>query len=253
MQPGEDAVSVQRRIDRLVAIGMALVLFVAGCATGRRNLDQAMQMPRTPQPLPAAVAEPYTLGYPDVVEVTIRGQADPTNPSVIGVDGRIDLGRRGRAYVEGQTPEQAVRTVAEQAHVSPDRVRLQIQEYKSRQIYLLGEVASLRRTVPYQGPETAADMLRRVGGIAPGAQPSEVHVIRSHIQDGKSPEVFHVDLRAIFLKHDERTNVVLQPFDQVYVGETRRSRLTKCFPAWLQPIYERLLGLKSGEEKGNEQ
>jgi protein involved in polysaccharide export with SLBB domain len=253
MQSGEDAVSEQRRIGRLVAIATALALSVGGCSTSHRNLDQAMQTPRAPQPLPAAVAEPYTLGYPDVVEVTIRGQADPTNPSVIGVDGRIDLGRRGRAYVEGQTPEQAVRTVAEQAHVSPDRVRLQIQEYKSRQIYLLGEVASLRRTVPYQGPETAADMLRRVGGIAPGAQPSEVHVIRSHIQDGKSPEVFHVDLRAIFLKHDERTNVVLQPFDQVYVGETRRSRLTKCFPAWLQPIYERLLGLKSGEEKGNEQ
>jgi polysaccharide export outer membrane protein len=252
MQPGEDAATEQRRIGRLVAIATALALFVGGCAT-QRSLDQAMQTPHGPQPLPVAVAEPYTLGYPDVLEVTIRGQADPPTPSAIGVDGRIDLGRRGRAYVEGQTQEQAARTVAAQAHVPPDRVRLQIQEYKSRQIYLLGEVANLRRTVPYQGPETTSNLLRRVGGIAPGAQPSEVRVIRSHIQVGRAPEVFDVDLQAIFLKHDERTNVVLQPFDQVYIGETRQSKLTKCLPTWLQPIYERLLGLKSGEEKGNQQ
>jgi protein involved in polysaccharide export with SLBB domain len=89
-----------------------------------------------------------------------------------------------------------------------------------------------------------ADLLKRVGGITPSTQPSEVHVIRSHIQDGHAPEVFHVDLRAIYLKHDDRTNLVLQPFDEVYVGETRQSRLTKCFPNWLKPLYEGLLGLK---------
>ncbi len=253
MQPGEDAASEQRRIGGFVAIAMALALPVCGCATSLRDLDQAMQTSGASQPLATAVAEPYTLGYPDVLGVTIRGQADPPSPCVIGVDGRINLGKRGRAYVEGQTLDQAVRTVAEQAAVPPNRVEMHVEEYKSRQIYLLGQVASLRRSVPYQGPETVADFLRRVGGMAPGAQPSEVHVIRSHIQDGQSPEVFHVNLQAIFLKHDERTNVVLQPFDQVYVGETRRSKLTKCFPKWLQPIYEALLGLKSSEEKGNGQ
>ncbi|HEY1861990.1 MAG TPA: hypothetical protein VGG61_16630 [Gemmataceae bacterium] len=236
-------------MGRLAAIAIALALTVCGCATNRRNLDQAMQTPRVAQSLPTAVSEPYTLGYPDVLGVTIRGQADPPSPCVIGVDGRINLGQRGRAYVEGQTLDQAVRTVADQAAVPPNRVEMHVEEYKSRQIYLLGQVASLRRSVPYQGPETVADFLRRVGGIAPGAQPREVHVIRSHIQDGRSPEVFHVDLQAIFLKHDERTNVFLQPFDQVYVGETRRSRLTKCLPKWLQPVYERLLGLKSDDEK----
>jgi protein involved in polysaccharide export with SLBB domain len=247
MQPGEAAASERRRISRLVAIGTVLAVFVCGCATNRRHLDQAMETPRPSQPASIDAAEPYTLGNPDVLEVTIRGQADPPSPSVVGVDGRINLGQRGRAYVEGYTLDQAVLAVADLAHVSPDRVHVQIREYKSRQIYLLGEVASLRRTVPYQGPETAADFLRRAGGISPGALPSEVHIIRSHIQEGEAPEVYHVDLQAIFLKHDERTNVVLQSFDQVYVGETRRSRLTKCLPNWLQPVYEKLLGLKSAE------
>jgi polysaccharide biosynthesis/export protein len=249
MQPGEDAGSERHKIGRLVAIGTALALSLCGCATSGRNFDQAMQTPRLAQPAFAGPAAPYSLGYPDLLEVTIRGQADPPSPSLIGVDGRIDLGPRGRAYVEGQTLDQAVRTVADVARVAPERVSLQVREYKSQQIYLLGEVASLRRTVPYQGPETVTDFLRRVGGITPGAQPRDVHVIRSHIQDGQSPEVFHIDLQAISVKHDERTNLILLPFDQVYIGESRRSKLTKCFPNWLQPIYELLLGLKPDGER----
>jgi protein involved in polysaccharide export with SLBB domain len=202
-----------------------------------------MQAPRPALSASTAPAAPYRIGYPDALEVTIRGQADPPTPSIVGVDGRIDLGGRGRAYLEGQTLDQAVRTVAEQAGVSPERVSLHVTEYNSQQIYLLGEVVSLRRTAPYQGPETVVDFLQRVGGMAAGAQPKEVHVIRSHIQDGQAPEVFHVDLRAILAKNDDRTNVVLQPFDQVYISETRRAKLTKCLPKWLQPIYEKLLGL----------
>jgi protein involved in polysaccharide export with SLBB domain len=243
MQPGEDAASERRKIGRLVAIGTVLTLTVCGCATQSGSLDQVLQTPGPAQPAPATPPAPYSVGYPDVLAISIRGQADPPSPSVVGVDGRIDLGRRGRAYVEDQTLEQAARSVADQAGVSPERVAVQVQEYNSQQIYLLGEVISLRRTAPFQGPETVTDFLQRVGGIAPGAQPREVHVIRSHIQDGRSPEVFHIDLKAITAKHDDRTNVVLQPFDQVYIGETRRSKMTKCLPKWLQPLYEKLLGL----------
>jgi protein involved in polysaccharide export with SLBB domain len=200
---------------------------------------------QAPLPAPAAAVEPYTLGCPDVIEVHLQGQ--PPMSCVVGVDGRVDLGARDRARVEGETLTQASATIAAAAGVAPDQVRLSVREYKSRQIYLTGEVAGRHRTVPYQGPETVADLLRRVGGVTPGAETGDVHVIRSHIADGQAPEDFRVDLRAILLDHDDRTNLVLQPFDQVYVGETRKARLTKCFPRWLRPAYERLLGLKSAE------
>ncbi len=195
---------------------------------------------------PLAV-EPYTLGCPDVLEVSLIGQTDAPHRCAVGVDGRIEVGNLGRVRVEGQTSAQAVEAIAATARVAPNHVRLRILEYKSRQIYLSGEVAGRHRTVPYQGPETVAELLQRAGGVTPGAEARDVHVIRSHITDGQAPEDFHVDLHALYIDHDDKTNLALQPFDQVYVGETRKSSLSKCFPAWLRPTYQRLFGLKQHE------
>jgi protein involved in polysaccharide export with SLBB domain len=220
-------------------------LLFCGCAANQKRIGRAMQTPGPPPP--AAAVEPYTLGCPDVIEVRFQGQTGSPIPCAVGVDGRIELGDRSRVRVEGQTQAQASRTIAAAAGLPPDRVRVSVRDYKSRQIYLSGEVAGLHRTVPYQGPETVADLLRRVGGVTSGAATGDVHVIRSHIIDGQAPEDFHVDLRAIYLDHDDRTNLILQPFDQVYVGETRKSSLTKCFPRWLRPAYEKLFGLKRND------
>jgi protein involved in polysaccharide export with SLBB domain len=246
MQTAEDAVSRGRNFARRSLPALVLgTLFLCGCASSHKRIDNAMQTPRAPQS--AASFEPYTLGCPDVLEVGVIGQTDAPNRCTVGVDGCIDLGTLGRVRVEGQTSGQAVESIAAAAGLAPNRVRLRMLEYKSRQIYLSGEVAGKHRTVPYQGPETVADLLQRAGGVTPGAETGDVHVIRSHITDGQAPEDFRVDLRAIYVDHDERTNLLLQPFDQVYVGETRKSSLTKCFPRWLRPTYERLLGLKRNE------
>jgi hypothetical protein len=86
--------------------------------------------------------------------------------------------------------------------------------------------------------------LRRVGGIAPGAEPNDVYVVRAHVADSQRPEVFHVDLKAILLRHDDKTNVRLLPFDQIYVGESRQAQIDRWVPPWLRPVYEALWGIR---------
>ena len=49
------------------------------------------------------------------------------------------------------------------------------------------------------------------------------------------PGVFNILTR---LKHDHRTNIRLLPFDQVYVGETRRAQIEKAIPPWLRRMYQ---------------
>ena len=66
------------------------------------------------------------------------------------------------------------------------------------------------------------------------AEPREVHVVRANVAIGRRPEVFPVDLAAILTRGDAKTNVPLQPYDQVYVGETRRSNWAKYLPPWMQ-------------------
>jgi hypothetical protein len=93
-------------------------------------------------------------------------------------------------------------------------------------------------------------VLKRAGGITPGAEPNDVHVVRSHIADGQAPEIFSIDLRAILLRQDQRTNIRLQAYDEVFIGETTQSSLKTCVPRWLQPVYEKLVGLYRPESSG---
>jgi protein involved in polysaccharide export with SLBB domain len=122
-------------------------------------------------------------------------------------------------------------------------VRVRVAEFNSQQLYLFGEVTGLQRAVPYRGAETVLDLLQRVGGITPGASLGDIEVVRTHVADGKAPEVFYVDLAAIVLKHDQHSNLRLEPFDQIYVGESRRSRLTCSLPPWLRPLYKTVCGM----------
>jgi protein involved in polysaccharide export with SLBB domain len=136
------------------------------------------------------------------------------------------------------------RVLAASLKLPPEAIRVRVVEFQSQQIYLFGEVIDLPRAVPYQGPETVLDLLQRVGGITPGAAPGDVQVVRTHISEGRPPEVFHVNLRAIVANQDQRTNVRLQPYDRVHVGQTRKACLEKCVPPWLRPAYQFLCGLR---------
>jgi polysaccharide export outer membrane protein len=180
------------------------------------------------------VAETYRVGCPDVVELEITQRPEFTGRYEVTADGRINLGDYGKPRLEGRTLLEAATLIAAETGVSPASVRILVSEYRSQHVLLFGEVTGKQRSVPYRGPETVLDLLQRVGGITPGAAPSDVYVVRPHIGDNHRPEVFHVDLDAIVLKQDHRTNLRLQAFDQVYVGETRQAKIENALPPWLR-------------------
>ena len=131
-------------------------------------------------------------------------------------------------------------------------VSVRVAEFKSQQLYLFSDVPGLQHVVPYQGPETIVDLLQRVGGISSHCSPDEIQVVRAHVADGAPPETFHVDLAAIVFKHDPKTNVPLQPFDQIYFGQSRESTILNLCSPWFQPLYHKLCGI-ARREKANQQ
>jgi protein involved in polysaccharide export with SLBB domain len=147
-----------------------------------------------------------------------------------------------RLHVDGLTAPEVARAAADRLELPAEQVRVGIIEYNSQELYLFGGVAGQERAVPYQGPETILHLLQRVGGVAPGAAIGNIQVVRSHVADGTSPELFQVDLTAILLHGDEKTNMCLEPFDQIYIGQTKRSCLKTALPPWLQALCERLTG-----------
>jgi protein involved in polysaccharide export with SLBB domain len=147
-------------------------------------------------------------------------------------------------------------TIGAEVGVNPQEIRVRVLEFRSQHVLLFGEVAGHQRSVPYRGQETVLELLQRVGGITPGAAPDDVYVVRPHLGDNRRPQVFHVDLHAIVMKQDQRSNIRLLPYDQIYVGETRQARVENALPPWLRVISQALWdtrppGVKSQQSMQN--
>ena len=227
------------------ALALALCL-LGGWALGRPHLDEALRAEAGRPDRNQGVANHYLIGCPDVLEVTVAGRPEWSGTHTVKADGRIGLAHLGRVRVEGLTVLEVAERIADRVGLPPGAVRIRVAGYNSQQVYLVGEVTGLQRAVAYEGPETVLDLLQRTGGITAGAAPGEVHVIRPGVAEGQPPQVFHIDLEAIVLRHDQQTNVRLQPFDQVYVGESRQSCFARCVPPCLRSLYDSLSGMRRG-------
>lgn len=217
--------------SRLLAPLLALL---GGCAGNHGQIEQALRAQHSPRAHSHQIAERYQAHCPDLLQVEIAGLPQFTGPRRIGPDGRINLGDAGRPHVDGETTPDIVRTVAESVGVPADRVRVTIAEYNSQYLYVFGQVPGSQRVVPYQGPETVLDLLHRTGGLPAGSDVGDVTIVRPHVAEGKTPEIFHIDLAAIVLRKDPDTNILLEPFDQIHIGQSRRSSRHDCLPPWLR-------------------
>jgi protein involved in polysaccharide export with SLBB domain len=224
------------------ALGSILSL-VAGCAAGAK-IDQALLADHNPAAHTESIHTHYLVHCPDTLKVHLLAPAPWDGQLTVGTDGRVRLGQEVPLRVEAQTTEEIARHLADQLHVKPDQVQVKVAGFNSQQLYVFGEVAGLQRAVAYQGPETVIDLLQRVGGLTEGSAPGEVQVVRSHVADGKAPEVFTIDLAAILLHKDQHSNIQLQPFDQIYIGQNKKSCIARCFPPWLRPTFETVWGMK---------
>jgi polysaccharide export outer membrane protein len=181
--------------------------------------------------------------------VTLNGSSGGVWQFRVELDGRIDCGAFEGVRVEGQTTSEIAHNLENCLHLKPSQIGVRVVGYESQHVYLYGQVNGPNRPVPYEGPESVVSLLQRTGGITKGAADGDIHVIRSHVTDGKAPEVFDVKLEDILKKHDQTTDVTLQPYDQIYVGQSRKSLLQSSIPPMLRPVYELIFGLNQSENK----
>jgi protein involved in polysaccharide export with SLBB domain len=230
---------------RHCALGACIAcLVLSGCADCR-FLTQRCPQPDNPDaaasaPTPAAA---YRIGCPDVLVVSFADFPDWNVLAAVDLDGRLKLESPGSVSAEGRTLNDVRADLARLAGVAPDRVAVDLAAARSSRIFIQGPIRGRTRIVPYQGPEPVLEFLTRVGGLPPGSKLNQVYVVRPNVAAGSRPEVFRVDVSAVLIDNDQTTNVLLQPSDEVYIGETSRSVLSRALPNWLGPLYRRFIGL----------
>lgn len=223
-----------RNIVRAAQVMAILLGGVSGCAATEGSVRSALKSPPT---APSAETVPvYTLACPDAIDITFANRPQLSGRYSIEPDGAVSVAGVGRVALAGGTTMSAETQLASAAQEPPGTVHVAVGEHRSRLLFLIGPGAESEQAVPYQGAETVVDLLRRTGGLSAQAKPDEVHVIRPHVAAGRRPEVFDVDLAAILLAGDATTNVTLQPYDQIYVGMTRRSALARYMPGGGPPF-----------------
>jgi hypothetical protein len=196
----------------------------------------------------AAASPPaYAIGCPDVLAVRFADAPQLDCLCSVDLDGRLPVNDTVRPRVEGGSTTDARRAIAAAAGCDPSRVSVTVAEARTGRLHLFGPEQNRQRVVPYIGAERLVDFLHRSGCSDAGcADWRDVCVVRPNVASGGDPQVFRVDLRAV-AAGDHTTNVPLEPGDQVYVGETRRSSFARLLPEWLKLGYLRLAGVAASD------
>jgi len=230
-------------VSRLTLVASALLL-LSGCA----DLNLLRRKCPTPVDVETAADQPrpdpqYRVGCPDVLETIVPNRPGWEGVMAVGLDGRLPLEEGAGPRVEGLTLPEVRTAIARAARVPVDEVDVRLAAAQSARLYMHGPIRGRMRIVPYQGPEGVIEFLRRVGGLPPGSKLNDVYVVRPNIASGGKPLLYHIDVEAVLLDNDQQTNLKLQPSDEVYIGETRRSSFSRILPGWLRPSYRKLSGL----------
>ena len=229
----------------------ALLLALSGCAH-IPGFHRTLLADQKPAGQPSDLSSRYVVHCPDVLSFEIAGRPGWCGERAIASDGRVWLDADTSVRVDGLTVQDVATTAAHRLGLATERVRAEVASYNSQHVYFFGEAEGLKRAVAYRGPEPLLDVLQCRRRHRPGAAPRSVRVVRSHVADDKKPETFEVDLEAIVVRHEQQSNITVEPFDKIYIAQTRQLKLSKCLPPWMRALYNSLWDLHKQPERAAE-
>jgi polysaccharide export outer membrane protein len=185
---------------------------------------------------------PYTIGRGDILSIVVwdhpelagGGMAAATAAADAGtasasaapagfvVDhrGRIQFPFAGLLAVEGLTEEQARAQLSEKLakYIANPNITLRVQSYRSKRVYIDGEVKSPGLQAINDIPMTLMEALNRAGGVLPTADQSRIALERGD-------ERYAINLRELVQKGINPGSIMLAPGDVVRVHSRDESKV----------------------------
>ena len=193
----------------------------------------------TQGPPAAPTAQPYRIGPPDQLVITILPDPIIEREVVVRPDGMISIDLIGDLPASGRTAEEIASDI--ETRISRFKrnatVTVALAQSRSAQITVLGEVQRVS-TFPLERETRAVEAIGFVGGPTILGAKSRIRVIR--FQDGKT-NVYRVNLSAIE-DGNLGTNILLQGGDLVVVPPTAWASFGHFLRALFYPI-QQILGL----------
>lgn len=221
---------------RRATLSVLGLLLAAGQASAQAPARRTPEPPRRPALAPAATPAPtppparapndYEVGVQDILKVAVYGHDDLTQTVVVQADGTFLFPLVGRVKASNHTTaelERKLQTLLAQGYIRNPQVTVSVQEYRSKNVYVVGEV-SKPGPYPLTGAMNILELVSKAG-LAAGTSVGEVLIVRPHAavsgptlptEKDAQAEVIKVDLSRI-QAGDISTNVALRPNDTVFV------------------------------------
>jgi polysaccharide biosynthesis/export protein len=215
--------------------------------------------PKEPRPagevLPSGEVRPagtssagYRIGPGDILRVTVYGHEDLSQTVVVPPAGSFVFPLIGPVAASEATPAEVENTITSRLAkglIREPRVSVVVQEYRSKVVYVVGEVTR-PGTYPLAGDTSVVEILSRAGPLSPEAGgevvivrpvapvdrpllPNEVasasNVTRGNGAQGRAAEVLRVNVSDIVSGRLEE-NLLLRPNDTVFVPVAERIFVT---------------------------
>jgi protein involved in polysaccharide export with SLBB domain len=205
--------------NALLLWGLALAVAALGCSGGRgpspppftANGGQSAEM--VPE------IEAYRVLVNDELTLTVLGNAELSGPARVLPDGTITVPGVGSVYVLGLDLTEITQKVTEQLAqiLRFPRASVAVTRYGERRIFVMGEVV-IPGDHEYHRGMSALSAIAEAGGFKNTAKTSSVLVLRR-----LGPEemvAFRVDLRDALKGKNLGRDLLVKPFDIVYVPKT---------------------------------
>ena len=157
------------------------------------------------------------LGVGDTVRITTYRYPDLTTETRISEDGKVNVPLVGPVRVQGMTPEQAAKAIADRMksgkYILNPQVDVAVIEARSRQVSVLGYVTRPGRYTLDGTSAKLTDVLAMAGGLVPAAADTAT-VTRN--REGKG-ETLNIDLAAIIQRGEAAKDIEVLSGDSVFV------------------------------------
>jgi polysaccharide export outer membrane protein len=184
---------------------------------------------------------PYTIDRGDIISITVwdhpelagQGMAAITGPLndpnaaaappagfVVDHEGRIQFPFAGVLTLAGLTEEQARSLLTKRLarYIADPKLTLRVQSYRSKRVYIDGDVKSPGLQPINDIPMTLMEALNRAGGLLPTADQSRIALERGDAR-------YTIDMRALVAKGINPGSVMLAPGDVVRVHSRDESKV----------------------------
>jgi polysaccharide biosynthesis/export protein len=161
-----------------------------------------------------AESSQFALGVADVIRVNVWKNTDLSQTVTVGPDGFVSLPLLGDVHVAGMTANQLAHSLASRlnAYVVSAEVTVSVVEIRSRQVYVMGQVAKPGE-YSLVAPITVLQLIAQAGGLSTFAKRKEIFVLRGAKGNVQTLKFNYVNA----IRGDVHQNIDLQPGDTVVV------------------------------------